>query len=198
MKKLLIKIGIYVVLAIVAVFSVKSCVDTKRENKRLAGNQTALLEGVTYYRTQDSLSAASVAVLTLEMDEFKQHYSDLVKEANGLNLKVKRLEAASRTATKTVYKTITEWKDSIVVVGGSIDTIRCLDYSDAYLTFNACERSDTVTSHIEVRDTLVQFIHRVPRKCWFIKWGTKGIRQEVVSKNPNTQITYAEYINFKK
>ena len=48
------------------------------------------------------------------------------------------------------------------------------------------------------RDTLVQVVHRVPRQWLFFKWGTKGIRQEIMSKNPHTEITYAEYIELKK
>ena len=32
----------------------------------------------------------------------------------------------------------------------------------------------------------------------FIRWGTKAIRQEVVSSNPHTQIVYTEYIQFTK
>ncbi|WP_353739197.1 DUF6549 family protein, partial [Muribaculum intestinale] len=47
-------------------------------------------------------------------------------------------------------------------------------------------------------DTIKQIIHRVPKKFWFIKWGCKAIRQEVVSTNPHTKITYTEYIELKK
>ena len=32
----------------------------------------------------------------------------------------------------------------------------------------------------------------------FFRWGTKAIRQEVVSSNPHTKIVYSEYIELKK
>lgn len=167
---------------------------TVKDNKRLSDNCTALQEGVTFYKTSDSLNAASVQVLTLSNAEFKQHNADLVKDAASLNLKVKRLESASKTATETVYDKKVERKDSIVYRDGRIDTIKCVDYADNYLYFNLCD-SDL---HISIKDTLVQFVHRVPRQWLFFKWGTKAIRQEVLMKNPNTTISYTEFIYLKR
>lgn len=46
-------------------------------------------------------------------------------------------------------------------------------------------------------DTLDQAVHRVPHRFWFIKWGTKAIRQDIVCRNPYSQITYSEYIELK-
>jgi hypothetical protein len=53
-------------------------------------------------------------------------------------------------------------------------------------------------SRIARRDTLVQLVHRVPRKFLFIPFGTKAIRQEVTTKNPHTEITYTEYIVLRR
>ena len=170
----------------------------KKENERLEENQTTLLEDIIFYRTKDSLSAASVRQLVLTNSEFKQHYADLISDAESLNLKVKQLESVSRTSTETIYKIETQWRDSIIFVDGLIDTIRCISYHDNYLTFDACEIDSMVYPNIQVLDTLVQFIHRVPKRFLFIKFGTKAIRQEILSKNPNTNITYTEYINLKK
>ncbi|MFR4044610.1 MAG: DUF6549 family protein [Odoribacter splanchnicus] len=41
-------------------------------------------------------------------------------------------------------------------------------------------------------------MHRVPRRLWFIRWGTKAIRQEIISRNPYSRIAYTEYIELKK
>lgn len=35
---------------------------------------------------------------------------------------------------------------------------------------------------------------RVSQRFLFIRWGTKAIRQEVVSSNPHTRIVYTDYI----
>jgi len=194
MKKYLI-FGIMacVILILIGIIRIKT-----RENKRLSANQAALLEDVRYYRTTDSLSAASVQVLTLTNTEFKQHNDVLVSDAESLNLKVKRLESAAVTATATVVELVTVWRDSIVYINGGIDTIRCVDYEDAYITVNACEIDSLIHGTLSVRDTLVQFVHRVPRQWLFFKWGTKAVRQEVLTKNPYNTITYTEFIKLQK
>jgi len=91
-----------------------------------------------------------------------------------------------------------QWQDNFVYLDGTVDTIRCLDYQDNYLTFKGCDEGDLLKADIFIVDTLVQFVHRVPKQWWFFKWGTKAIRQEVLSKNPHTKITYTEYIELQK
>ena len=171
---------------------------TKSENKRLEANQRALIERIDFYRTSDSLSAASVEQMTLKHKEFERYYNDLATEAEALKIKVKRLEAASRTVTETVYKFETRWRDSIVYRDGRIDTVQCVSWKDPFLTFEMCERNGTATPYIAVTDTLVQFVHRVPRKFLFVKFGINAIRQEVLSKNPHTEIVFTEYIKLVK
>ena len=51
---------------------------------------------------------------------------------------------------------------------------------------------------VESVDTLRQVVHRVPRRFLFIRFGTKAVRQEIVSSNPHTRIVYAEYVRFAK
>ena len=47
-------------------------------------------------------------------------------------------------------------------------------------------------------DTLRQAVHRIPRRFLFIRWGTKALRQEIVSTNPHTRIVYAEYVKIER
>ena len=47
-------------------------------------------------------------------------------------------------------------------------------------------------------DTLRQVVHRVPRRFLFIRWGTKALRQEIVSSNPHTRIIYSDYVKFER
>ena len=43
-----------------------------------------------------------------------------------------------------------------------------------------------------------QVIHRIPRRFLFIRWGTKALRQEIVSTNPHTRIVHAEYVKIER
>jgi hypothetical protein len=166
--------------------------------KRLETNQRALLEGITFYKSENERNVASVEVLQLSYNDFQRYYDDLQREAYNLELKVKRLESASRTVTNTVYKIETQWRDSIIYVENEvivrIDTARCVRWRDPYLRFDACDINGILTANIAIQDTLVQFVHRIPKRIWFIKYGTKAIKQDVTVRNPHTNIVYTEYI----
>ena len=74
-----------------------------RDRRRLEANQRSLLTDVEYYRTRDSLSAAGVERLTLTNREFRRHAEELERTVEDLQLKVRRLQSASRTAVTTAY-----------------------------------------------------------------------------------------------
>lgn len=170
-----------------------------QEKSRLKSNQHSLLSEVEFYKVLDSLNVASVEKLTLSNAEFRRFNSGLVSTIELLNLKVRSLQSASQTVTATGYTIAATVKDSIVYRDRDRppDTLRCIDYRDAWLTVAGCIRHDRFNGTIQSIDTIEQFVHRVPRKLLFIKYGTKAIRQEVISKNPHTAIVYTKYIELK-
>jgi len=188
MKKYLL-FTILILAAFLAV-SVKNCQDIRTDRNRLSDNQRTLLADIKFYRTKDSLNVASVERLVLTNREFRKY-------AGELNLKVKHLQSVSQSATETKYLVQTEIRDSIVVLPGKTDTLSCINYQDPYLTFSGSITGKQFSGLIQSRDTIVQVIRRVPRRFWFIRWGTKAIRQEVISKNPYSRIAYTEYIELK-
>lgn len=168
-----------------------------KEKGRLKDNQNALLTEVKYYKTKDSLNVASVEKLTLTNSEFKRFNEDLVKTVENLNIKVRRLQSVSQTAVKTEYIIRTEVKDSIIYRDNKPQTVQCIKQKDKWMSLDGCiinKRFEGTSSSI---DSIDQIVHRVPRKLLFLKYGTKGIRQEVVSKNPNSTIFYTKYIELK-
>lgn len=183
------------VLATFLAVSVKNCQDIRTDRNRLSDNQRTLLADIEFYRTKDSLSVASVERLTLTNREFRKYAGELKKTVEELNLKVKHLQSASQSATETKYLVKTEIRDSIIIRPGKTDTI---NYQDPYLTFSGSITGKQFSGLIQSQDTIIQLIHRVPRRFWFIRWGTKGIRQEIVNRNPYSRITYTEYIELKK
>lgn len=194
-------LSIALVAAIVALLiTIKCCTNIKADRARLSDNQRTLFEQANYYRTKDSLSVASVERLILSKDELKEYCGELAKTCQNLNIKVKRLQSASTSATETEYNIKTILRDSIVVRDSLIiDTLRCLTYKDAWLSFVGCTADGiSFDAKIQSRDTLFTIAHRVPRKFLFFRWGAKAIRQEVISKNPHSKITYTEYIELKK
>jgi hypothetical protein len=50
------------------------------------------------------------------------------------------------------------------------------------------------TISLVIRDTLTLVEHRVPRRIWFFRFGTKCVRREVVASCPYTEVVMAERI----
>ena len=71
----------------------------RRENRRLTQNQHALAAGIERYRTRLGQEAASVQALRLRCAEFEELRAADAAEIRRLGIKLRRLEAAARTAT---------------------------------------------------------------------------------------------------
>jgi hypothetical protein len=169
----------------------------RADNDRLTANQTALMQKATYYKTEAGKSAASVQKLELSNSELKANYKQVCQTAEELGVKVKRLQSAMTTATETEVKVITQVRDSIVYRNGTIDTVKSFSWHDAWVNILGELKGRDVSLNVVSQDTIVQIVHRVPKKFLFFRWGCKAIRQEIVSTNPHTRITYTEYIELK-
>ena len=186
-----------IILVIIIFFLSRSLHRQRQENNRLSSNQTALFQDISYYRTRDSLSAAGVEKLTLTKKELEQNCEALARDIKDLKIKLKRVQSVSQASIETEHIIRTVVRDSLIV-RDRVDTLQCIDYHDNYLTLSGCIEHNHFSGHIMSRDTLLQVIHRVPHRWWFIKWGTKAVRQEIVSKNPHTHVVYSRYIELKR
>jgi hypothetical protein len=174
----------------------------KREHEeriRVERNQNILLrEDLIKYKTKDSLNVVAIEALELTKREFEKNRDSLVTEVENLGIKLKRVESITKTETvvKTEFKT--QIKDSIIYKDNYIqDTIKCISYRDEFTLIDGCIEKDTLQGVFNVRVPLTQIVHRVPKKFLFFKFGTKYIRQEIYSSNPNATVEYAEKINLK-
>ena len=197
----------------------------RAERKRVQSNNEVLTDSVEFYRTASGKHAASRQVLELRTSEMERYNAQLAATVRELRIKVRRLEAAATTATRTevqitaplepVGRKPSAWEKYGAGVRRAADSVKAaLDWrysglpkvpeakvfrwSDQHVRVDGIIRTDSVSCHVTSIDTLRQIVHRVPRRFLFIRWGTKAIRQEVVSSNPHTQIVYTEYIQFSK
>ena len=132
--------------------------------------------------------------LQLDLDEYrKQHERDL-KRIRSLGVRLRRVESVAKTATKSEVEFIAPRCDTVILR----DTLSLFRWNDAWTNVEGIIRGDDVECKVESVDTLHQVIHRVPHRFWFIRYGTKAIRQEIISSNPHTRIVYAEYIELPK
>lgn len=167
---------------------------TLHETRRLRNNCEALASETSLYRTRLDESAASVEAMQLELAEFRKLHARDAKRIKALGLRLRRVESSATVATKSEVSFVAPRCDTVIVR----DTLSLFRWSDSWVRLEGTIRGKEVECHIESVDTLRQVVHRVPRRFWFIRYGTKAIRQEITSSNPHTRIVYADYIELPK
>lgn len=170
----------------------------KREKNRLESNQSALLDSVSTYRTQAGKWAASCQTLELKVKELRQGRAELVKEIEDFKVKLRRLQSVSTTQTQTQTIIKTFLKDTVIYRDTGFIRLQSIKWADPWVTVTGTVEDKKINLGIVSRDTLLQVVHRVPRRFLGIPYGTKAIRQEIRSSNPHTKIVYTEFMILKK
>ena len=168
------------------------------ENARLRSNEHALLEGVEYYRTESGKSAASVEILELELSEFRAQRQRDAEEIASLGIRLRRAESYAKSVSVTTLADTVVVRDTVVLYDTVAMPARHFAATDAWSRVEGVLFGDSLRYDVHTVDTLHQVVHRVPRKFLFIPYGTKAIRQEVWTSNPNTELIYTEYIELPK
>lgn len=198
MKDILQKILVPIICVLAIILAFLMFLREHNEKERYKANQTALLSDVAYYKTENERNVASVRALTLTKSEIEMYNKNLAERCEELEISLRRLISANITNMQTDYHLVGELRDSLVLRYNTIDTLRCLDYDDHYLTFSACVDSGGMyVADIVSRDTVTAIVHRIPRRFLFFKFGTKEVRQEVHCANPHTKIITTECIEKK-
>lgn len=168
------------------------------ENIRLQRNQTVLADSLRRYVTLNGEYAASVEALTLRCDEFRRLRAADAERIRSLGIRLRRLERTAAAATATAVEISAPAHDTVIVRDTLHDTVRLFRWRDAWVEVEGRIRREEVECSVRSRDTLRQIVHRVPRRFLFIRFGTKAVRQEIVSSNPHTQVVYTEYVELKR
>lgn len=196
MKKYLYGVAIAILVALV--ISSGAVVNLVRENERLRRNEHALMQGVELYRTESGRSVAAVEALQLELSEFRAQHERDAEEIASLGIRLRRAESYAKSVSVTTLADTVVVRDTIVVHDTLAIPARYFAASDTWSRVEGVLFGDSLSYAVHAIDTLHQVIHRVPRRFLFIPYGTKAIRQEVWSSNPNTELVYTEYIELPK
>jgi hypothetical protein len=163
-------------------------------------NTHVLLDSLQRYKVNDSLNAASARQLQLTIDEYKQYRSADYALIAQLKADKKRLEQVTTVQTETSYELSAPEVERIVARDSIIiDTVRCYAYEDAWLSFDGCVSDNVFTGEVKSRDSLLYVEHIVPKRFlgFLWKYGVRERRQEIISKNPHTEIVGAEFISIR-
>ena len=186
----------YIIAIIILAASYISFNHLKNENKRLKANQETLLDSVKSFKVSDSLNAITVGNLELSLKQFKKYHADdaiLIKQLKG-----QKPEVIIKPNIQTEYKVRTELKDSIIYK----DTLKTILYKSKWNYISGFVDKDTINLNIINYDELLITESLQKKKFLFFRlpisiFGYKRKVLNVISKNPNTKITSAEYITIK-
>ena len=204
-----IKVILLVLIPLALVMALKECYELMGESERTRENQDVLLHNgrVEIGRTQSGRPIASVQAITLKTSDLKRSPDSLLA-VNKKELKIKnsRIMASATTSTttqvdvKAAIRPVTHDTCSRILSGSyrPPDVSQTVSWSDPWITLRGEIEGDSMQVHIESRDTLQMVVHRVPKKFLFFRYGTKGVRMEVVSQNPHSRLSYPRIIMFKK
>lgn len=199
------KSTIYLIIALLAVAAVAGvalhqCQQLQLEKQRLSANVASLSAGTEQYKTEAGKNAARAQRLELTTGELRQQCADLQARLEDMGVRNKYLQSAVSANTSTTVTVDTIVRDSIVYVPqlAQLDSLQVLRWADAWVRLNGIIHGGRFTGSITSQDTLTVAIHRVPKKFWFIKWGTKRIDVSVTSSNPHTEIKAVQCVEIKK
>lgn len=186
----------YIIAIIILATCYISLSHLRNENKRLKANQETLLDSVKSFKVSDSLKAITVGNLELSLKQFKKYRADdaiLIKQLKG-----QKPEVIIKPNIQTEYKVRTELKDSIIYK----DTLKTILYKSKWNYISGFINKDTINLNIINYDELLITESLQKKKFLFFRlpisiFGYKRKVLNVISKNPNTKITSAEYITIK-
>ena len=212
MKEIIIKISIITVAVLLLVIAFHRISVLKEENARLKSNQEILLTENQVimaesqkYKVSDSLSAARVSQLELTLKEYKKYRSEDLELIEQLKVGKSDLQRIISSQSETINTLSAKLNDSIRIdtITNITDTLKCFNYKSKWTDINGCIslRHDSIDIQIKNRESL-KIVETVSYKRFLgFLWKTSKVKSrqvDIVSENPNTEITNCEYISIKQ
>ena len=174
----------------------------RQEAQRYKADVEALQQGISEYRTKDSLSVAQVQQLQLTLKEYERYREDDARLISQLRTKSRSLEQVITAQSSMIGKLQGSVRDSLIYVSDTVQVLaRCVDIEQPYISLHGCMEGAEFNGSIEVRDslTIVESV-RYKRFLGFL-WRTRKVRDrhwEIVSRNPDVRISGFEVVSITR
>lgn len=206
MKKYLIIAAIALaVAAVVTIWVQRSRINQLTgERDKYRTNTETLLQDVSRYQTKDSLNAARVGVLELELSEYKKYRESDAELIKSLQLKNRELQNVTSAQMETIIKLKGNVRDSIVYFPEDTTTIvlKCVDISDPWFSLNGCATPDGKFTGTFINRDSILIVETIEYKRFLnFLWKTKKIKNRdfrIISRNPHTKILGFEVVTIRK
>jgi hypothetical protein len=174
------------------------------ERDKYRTNTETLLQDVSLYQTKDSLNAARVGVLELELSEYKKYRESDAELIKSLQLKNRELQNVTSAQMETITKLNGNVRDSIVYLPEDTTTIvlKCVDISDPWFSLNGCATPDGKFTGTFINRDSILIVETIEYKRFLnFLWKTKKIKNRdfrIISRNPHTKILGFEVVSIRK
>ena len=178
----------------------------KEQCSMLERNQQSLMEQCDTLTLAIGKHIAREIELELTQEELSQLASEYYQQLSEMGIKNKYLQHVISTGSHTELKVDTIVKDSIIFVPVidstgityKQDTMQVWSWQDDWVKAHGTIYNNKVEAEFESTDSLLIVAYRVPKRWWFIKYGTKYVEMEVVSSNPHTKLQYAKSVKLRQ
>lgn len=198
----------FAVLAVVIIAAAISVVWADRTINRLTAerdkyrnNTETLLSDVETYRVRDSLNAARVQSLELNIKEFERFRADDAALIKQLKARNRDLSAVNKTQSQTIIELQAAPRDTFIVRDSIPIPAVAVHCGDAWFDFTGLLTATEFTGTLANRDSLLIAETVQYKRFLGFLWRTnkvKNRRVDVVSKNPHTSILGVEHIVIEK
>lgn len=198
----------FAVLAVVIIAAAISVVWADRTINRLAAerdkyrnNTETLLSDVETYRVRDSLNAARVQSLELNVKEFERFRAADAALIKQLKARNRDLAAVNKTQSQTIIELQAAPLDTFIVRDSIPIPAVAVHCGDAWFDFDGLLTATEFTGTLANRDSLLVAESVQYKRFLGFLWKTHKIkdrRVDVVSKNPHTFILGVEHIVIEK
>ncbi len=165
----------------------------KAEKERVSNNYRIAQEKVKQIEGENGLMASRLEAQSLTIDEMRSYYSNLVADVRDMKMLLRKVTGITAFNTETTNNINTFFRDSTRVTEKPIEV---LSYSDKWIDLNIRKEGLKASINVVTRDSLIQVVHwDRAGKFWLTRWATKKIySQDIKSMNPNSRITYSQWI----
>lgn len=167
------------------------------DKNRLYHSFLAQKEQLIHYKTKSSLLAAKVDAQSYTLSELKNGIAgNVISEIRKLDIRPRLVNTYAETVVTQDKQIVTQLRDSFIR-----DTVKVkvFDYKDQFYSVKGIAVNDTQKVHIQSTDSLIQVVYKGERvRPWLWIFSRRKLQQVITSKNPNSTIVYAKYIEIIK
>lgn len=175
MKKLLIKIGLYLTVGLLVFGLFKSNQNLRNAKNRLSDNQATIVnyrDSIDAFKINDSINVVRIHSLNLDKQELEKLNIDNKDIIEDLGIDLKRVKQLNTTLTQTINNFKPIVSDTLIITEFA-DTINCknISYADDWFKMDGviCDDSGLDKIRTENKESLVYIENVIPKKFLFIK-----------------------------